>query len=131
MKKRTFLGCRTYKQSPDINLEDLFDDIEDDLRINKKDKKFIPIEELGSNEFNPEIIFISNEEKELNKINESQSFIIKSPRQQIHSRYLSIEEEEHILELIPCNPGISIISQPSQLGIGKIRQLKKLHHGRR
>lgn len=122
------------KHKPDINLADIFDDVEDECRVQKNSHPFIPYEDCGaSNLFNPEEMFILKEEKQLNNNDdEEQSFIIKSPRQVIEPCYLPItlDIEEPLLELIPCNAKLKI-NEPHRLGIGKSTQLKKLHHGHR
>lgn len=72
MKKVNFpLGSRCCKQIPDIDLSEIFDDIEDDRRVNRLKRQFIPLENFCSNEFNPEDMYIQEEEDGNRKLRET------------------------------------------------------------
>ncbi len=54
-------GYKCCKTCAEMDLSNVLDGIEDDKRVNKNDHHFVPIGEVGSNDYNPEEIFIAAE----------------------------------------------------------------------
>lgn len=115
------------QQSPDINLADVFDSTEDDLRINKHakekiqyDSRFVPLSVLGcepeilaTNEQNPELIMLAKESIDSDNDDSENFFEIDSPNIEIpfppqapviDIKVTTVQKNIHYKRKNPLNP---------------------------
>lgn len=120
---------RIYKSKPDLDLTQIFDDEEDQVRINKRDHHFLPIEEAGSNENNPEELYLAREANNfIDEVDDeehselaTEEFEIKSPTATVD--HITEEEPEEFPALTLVNNQFNDEALPMSIGIGKNRAL--------